>query len=96
MASTGFANAPDTGYINTNACLSTDPEIGDSAVCASKAVEQFADAKFTDAGSTVYACFAQWGPDAGQQQKKLHKKRNSCPPTGKVKARIKRKIEKIT
>ena len=29
-----------------------------------------------------------------QKQKKLHKKRNSCPPTGKVKTRIKRKIEK--
>ena len=94
LSSTGFANSPDTGDINTNPCLSTDPDIGDSAFWASKAVEQFANAKFTDAVSTVDACFAQWGPDAGQQQKKLHKKRNSCPPTGKVKTRIKRKIEK--
>ena len=64
-----FANSPDTGDINTNPCLSTDPDIGDSAFWASKAVEQFANAKFTDAVSTVDACFAQWGPEAGQQQK---------------------------
>ncbi len=69
LSSTGFANSPDTGDINTNPCLSTDPDIGDSAFWASKAVEQFANAKFTDAVSTVDACFAQWGPEAGQQQK---------------------------
>ncbi|MBT3528185.1 MAG: hypothetical protein HN476_03490, partial [Porticoccaceae bacterium] len=85
LSSIGFANSPETRDININPCLSTDPDIGDSAFWASKAVEQFADAKFTDAVSTVDACFAQWGPEAGQQQKKLHKKRNSCPPTGKVK-----------
>ena len=80
MSSTGFANSPDTGDINTNPCLSTDPDIGDSAFWASKAVEQFADAKFTDAVSTVDACFAQWGPEAGQQQKKLHKKFKKLVP----------------
>ena len=94
LSSIGFANSPDTGDININPCLSTDPDIGDSAFWAIKAVEQFADGRFTDAVNTVDACFGLWGPDAGQQQKKLHKKRNSCPPIGKVKPRIKRKIEK--
>ena len=92
LSSIGFANSLEVK--DKNPCLSTDPALGDSAFWASKAVEQFADGRFTDAVNTVDACFAQWGPDAGQQQKKLHKKRNSCPPTGKVKARIKRKIEK--
>ncbi len=94
ISTVALENISQTEIQGENPCLSTDPALGDSAFWASKAVEQFADAKFTDAVSTVDACFAQWGPDAGQQQKKLHKKRNSCPPTGKVKARIKRKIEK--
>ena len=59
LSSIGFANSPETRDININPCLSTDPDIGDSAFWASKAVEQFADAKFTDAVSTVDACFAQ-------------------------------------
>ena len=94
ISTVALENISQTEIQGENPCLSTDPALGDSAFWASKAVEQFADGRFTDAVNTVDACFAQWGPDAGQQQKKLHKKRNSCPPTGKVKARIKRKIEK--
>ena len=67
LSSIGFANSLEVK--DKNPCLSTDPALGDSAFWASKAVEQFADGRFTDAVNTVDACFAQWGPDAGRQQK---------------------------
>ena len=73
ISTVALENFSQTEIQGENPCLSTDPALGDSAFWANKAVEQFADAKFTDAVSTVDACFAQWGPDAGQQQKKLYK-----------------------
>lgn len=77
-----------------NPCLSNDLMMGDSAAWAVESVNQFAQNEFLDAIETVNACFDQWGPKAGQKQKVIHRKGNSCPPVGKVSNRKKRRIEK--
>ena len=50
--------------------------------------------QFADAVSVVDACFNQWGPEAGQKQKKLHDKGKRCPSTGKVSRKERLKIQK--
>ena len=87
------AQSPTNDSIPTNPCISTDPTLGDSAYWAVTAVEQFSDKKYTTAVATVDACFMQWGPDAGHQQKKMHDDKTSCPRTGKVSDKNKKKIE---
>ena len=75
---------PSTASSATNPCFSTDPDLGDSAAWAINSVQLYANNQFADAVSVVDACFNQWGPEAGQKQKKLHDKGKRCPSTGKV------------
>ena len=92
----GIASAEDKGEqgVPANPCYSTDPTLGDSAYWASTAVRLFSEQKYEDAIATVDACFQYWGPAAGQQQKKMYDQELKCPPTGKVKAKIRAEIEK--
>ena len=85
--------AVETG-VPDNPCYSTDPTLGDSAYWASTAVSLFAKKNYEAAVATVDACFKYWGPKAGQAQKKLRDSNVPLPPTGKVGAEIKAKIEK--
>jgi len=87
------AQSPPNDSIPTNPCISTDPTLGDSAFWAVSAIEQFADRQYAAAVTTVDACFMQWGPDAGHQQKKMHDDKTSCPRRGKVSDENKKKIE---
>lgn len=87
------AQSPTNDSIPTNPCISTDPTLGDSAYWAVTAVQQFSDKQYTAAVATVDACFMQWGPDAGHQQKKMHDDKTRCPRTGKVSDKNKKKIE---
>jgi len=87
------AQSPVNDTNLANPCISTDPKLGDSAYWAVTAIEQFADKQYTAAVATVDACFAQWGPEAGHQQKKMHNDNTSCPRTGKVSDMNKKKIE---
>ncbi|MBT8141424.1 MAG: hypothetical protein KJO88_03580 [Gammaproteobacteria bacterium] len=91
---TDNAESPVIEEAEKNPCISTKPELGDSAFWAITAIEQFADKQYENAVNTVNTCFSQWGPDAGQQQKMYHDEGKKCPPTGKVGAKSKGKIEK--
>jgi hypothetical protein len=72
----GFATAwADDGVGESSinqACISTDPNTGDSAAWAIRAVGLFTEEQYADAVTTVNACFKHWGPVAGQQQKALY------------------------
>ena len=85
--------AVETG-VPANPCYSTDPSLGDSAYWASTAVSLYAQQNYEAAVATVDACFKYWGPKAGQAQKKLRDSDVPLPPTGRVGAEIKAKIEK--
>lgn len=74
-------------------CQSSLQGLGDSAAWASQAVKNFAQGQHADAIATVDACFSQWGPQAGHQQKRLHDKGKKCPRTGKVSNKAKAKIQ---
>lgn len=74
-------------------CISTDPSVSDSSKWAITAVEQFANKQYSEAVATVDACFDQWAPAAGQQQKVMHDNNTACPNTGNVGKRDKRKID---
>ena len=76
-----------------NPCITRDPTLSDSAFWAVTAVELFSVEQYTDAVTTVDACFKLWGPAAGQQQKKLYDEGAKCPPTGEVNSREKKKID---
>ena len=89
-----FANSSAKDLALKNSCISTNPELGDSAYWAVTAIEQFAEKKFSNAIETVDTCFHQWGPEAGQKQKVMNRKNKVCPPIGKVSSRKKRKIDK--
>ncbi|HSG59555.1 MAG TPA: hypothetical protein VLA06_08495 [Woeseiaceae bacterium] len=75
------------------ACISGDPNISDSSHWATTAVVLFSENQYADAVATVDACFAQWGPKGGHQQKALHDEGAKCPRTGKVSKRTKTKID---
>ena len=89
-----FANSSAKDLALKNSCISTNPELGDSAYWAVTAIEQFAEKKFSNAIETVDTCFHQWGHEAGQKQKVMNRKNKVCPPIGKVSSRKKRNIDK--
>lgn len=89
-----FAEQAEQQGVPANPCYSTDPAMGDSAYWASTAVRLFAEENYEAAVATVDACFKYWGPPAGQAQKKLRDNEVALPPTGKVSADMKAKIEK--
>ncbi len=72
---------------SATACTTSDPS--DWAITS---VELFAEEKYAEAVATVDACFAQWGPQGGQQQKAMHDDGTKCPRTGKVNNKTKQKI----
>lgn len=73
-------------------CVSSSPDLSDSAFWAISAVELFSKQQYADAVATVDACFPQWGPAGGHQQKKLYDDGKKCPKTGAVSRRVKKKI----
>ena len=89
-----LASSSTSDLVQKNSCISTNPELGDSAYWAVMAVEQFAAKEFSNAIETVDTCFDQWGPEAGQKQKVMNRKNKVCPPIGKVSSRKKRRIDK--
>lgn len=89
-----MAETAQPSGVPANPCYSTDPTLGDSAYWASTAVSLFAQENYEAAVATVDACFKYWGPKAGQAQKKLRDSDVPLPPTGKVGAQMKAKIEK--
>ena len=89
-----MAETAQPSGVPANPCYSTDPTLGDSAYWASTAVSLFAQENYEAAVATVDACFKYWGPKAGQAQKKLRDSDVPLPPTGRVSAEIKAKIEK--
>jgi len=91
-ASNSMANTLLEQTPSSDPCISTNPDLGDSAFWATQAVEFYADKKFDQAVKVVDACFSRWGPAAGQQQKKLYDKGVACPPTGRVGSKTKKKI----
>ena len=94
FSSMASSEEPSAENSLANACFSTDPELGDSAAWAINSVQLYANDQFADAVSMVDACFSQWGPEAGQKQKKLHDRGKSCPSTGKVSRKERLKIQK--
>jgi hypothetical protein len=78
--------------LNSNPCISSNPELGDSAFWANSSIELFAQKKYEDAIQLVDACFSQWAPAAVELQKTLHKKNNKLPPFGAVTRQEKEKI----
>lgn len=78
---------------STNYCVSADPTLGDTTYWAVTAIELFSKEQYTDAIAVVDACFAEWGPAAGHQQKALYDEGAKCPRTGAVSMREKRKIQ---
>ena len=59
---------------------------------AISAVELFAEEQYAEAVTTVDACFAEWGPKGGHQQKAMHDSGTKCPRTGKVNNKTREKI----
>ena len=74
-------------------CHSTDPELGDSAQWASKAIDLFAKNKHAQSIKTVDACFKLFSPAAVVMQKDLNAKNMKAPPVGKVNFKEKKKID---
>jgi hypothetical protein len=77
----------------TNYCVSADPALGDTAYWAISAVKLFSEEKYAEAVEAVDACFPEWGPAGGHQQKALHDEGAKCPKTGKVSQKTKQKID---
>ncbi len=75
-------------------CVSVGQELGDSAFWAITAVKLYEEQEFSKAVAVVDACFGSWGPDAGEQQKKLLEENTKCPPTGRVSRQDRLSIEK--
>ena len=78
--------------LNSNPCISSNPELGDSAFWANSSIELFAQKKYEDAIQLVDVCFNQWAPAAVELQKTLHKQNIKLPPFGAVTRREKEKI----
>ena len=78
--------------LNSNSCISSNPDLGDSAYWASTSIELFAQKKYEDAIQLVDACFNQWAPAAVELQKTLNKQNIKLPPFGAVTRREKEKI----
>ncbi|MDG1307009.1 MAG: hypothetical protein P8P22_02575 [Porticoccaceae bacterium] len=74
-------------------CHSTDPELGDSAQWASKAIDLFAKNKHEQSIKTVDACFKLFSPAAVVMQKDLNAKKMKAPSVGKVNFKEKKKID---
>ncbi len=90
--STAVAQDAD-GNTPPAACISTNPELSDSAAWAISAVELFEKKQYAEAVATVNACFKYWGPEGGQQQKVYWDKGRNCPRTGEVSKKQKKKID---
>lgn len=88
MADDSADDAEPTDY-----CISTDPVLGDTAFWAITAVELFSEKKYVEVVEAVDACFPEWGPAGGHQQKALYDEGAKCPKTGKVSKRQKSKID---
>ncbi len=94
FAGVNAALAQDAGEATPPAaCISTNPDVSDSANWALTAVDLFEKKQYADAVATVDACFRYWGPDGGQQQKKMWDSGKKCPRTGEVSKKDKRKID---
>ena len=78
--------------LNSNPCISSNPELGDSAFWANSSIELFAQKKYEDAIQLVDACFNQWASAAVELQKTLHKENIKLPPFGAVTRQEKEKI----
>jgi len=78
--------------LNSNSCISSNPDLGDSAYWASTSIELFAQKKYEDAIQLVDTCFNQWAPAAVELQKTLNKQNIKLPPFGAVTRREKEKI----
>ena len=78
--------------LNSNPCISSNPELGDSAFWANSSIELFAQKKYEDAIQLVDVCFNQWAPAAVELQKTLHKQNIKQPPFGAVTRKEKEKI----
>ena len=76
----------------TSYCVSTNPELSDTAYWAVSAVEFFAEEKYEEAVAVVDECFGLWGAAGGQRQKVLYDEGAKCPGVGAVSMRDKRKI----
>lgn len=76
------------------ACISTDPEVSDSAAWALRAVNLFEKQQYAEAVATVDACFDDWGPAGGHKQKRMWDIGRKCPRTGEVSKKEKRRIDK--
>lgn len=76
-----------------NPCISGNPTLSDSAFWSTTAVELFSKKQYAEAVATVDACFPQWGPTGGHQQKKLYDEGKKCPKTGAVSKKAKDKID---
>ena len=94
MGVAGAENDVDTVAEPEAACISRDPNLSDSAFWATSAVELFSKKQFAEAVATVDACFVQWGPAGGHQQKALHDEGQKCPRTGQVSKKQKLKIDR--
>jgi hypothetical protein len=68
---------------NQNPCLSTNPDLGDSAYWANTSLELYAQEKYKEAIQTVDACFNQWASGAVTLQQTFMKQNKEAPPLGK-------------
>ena len=80
--------------IQSDPCISTDEQLGDSASWSINAMKLFAHRKYEQAINLVDDCFSRWAPEAGHAQKAMYESDAQCPPIGKVDKRAKTKIEK--
>lgn len=93
-AALGFTTALSEDAVDEKGAESATPVAActDPSQWALAAVDLFAEKQYAEAVTTVDACFPQWGPTGGQQQKAMHDEGTKCPRTGKVNNKTKEKI----
>ena len=82
--SLAFTNTVIGEPFEYNSCISADKELGDSAFWAVTSAKLYEEKEYSRAVAVVDVCFNRWGPEAGQQQKRLLEMNAKCPPTGRV------------
>ena len=84
LLSPAFTNTVIGETFEDNPCISADKELGDSAFWAVTSAKLYEEKEYSRAVAVVDECFNRWGPEAGQQQKRLLEMNAKCPPTGRV------------
>ena len=74
-------------------CVSSNADLGDSALWSVTAVELFSQGQYQAAIRHVDACFSNWAVAAGHVQKAMFESNAQCPKTGRVSKKVKARIQ---